>query len=146
MSITQAQARNAVMKHFTDAWAPTTHFAAYQDLPKEPPDNVRKNLLPWARACIDFDTQDTASIGGADGATLWRNQGMLKIQIFTASGTGAKLSDTLVQLLLAKFRGSKAADGEVWFQRIQQDQGPDGAWWMHCLYIQFVWHERVEAS
>lgn len=146
MSYGDAQARDAILALFNEAWrdaAPAALGGA--DVRVEWPG--RETLdpppvdAPWARVSIQFFDGGQRSLGSA-GDRRFERQGIVTVQVFTPKATGTADLDALVKIARDAFEGTRTADGEVWFRHTRRvDIGQDGVWEQVNVLSEFSFEE-----
>jgi hypothetical protein len=83
--------------------------------------------LPWCRISIRNLSEDQDTLG-APGARRFLNEGLITVEIYTASGDGYTLGGVLARVAKLAFRGNSLASG-AWFTQVTStEKGLDGPW------------------
>ena len=141
---TATQARDAISETINDAWLAsgvTSSIALQWDNVKEDPvgEDADGNPLPWARVTVRTFTSTQETLG-AVGARKHQTEGQVAVQIFTPSGDGHSLPDTIVEVLKAALRNIRV--GDLWFFDVRVNEiGTDGPYFNQNLLAGFRYAE-----
>ena len=130
-------ARGEILSHFTTAWnaqTPPVPTLLYQDK-KTPriPDSG-----PWARINVQHNDRDRATVGGNANNRRFRAFGIIIVQIFTPYGDGLTNNDSLVNVAVNAFEGTKTGEDRVEFRNVRsQEIGEDGPWFQTNVIAEF---------
>jgi hypothetical protein len=136
MSLTKAQARDEILSVLNEAWDATDYPMLFEDLPAVLPKNG-----PWARTSVRHVDGEQATLSGGLGLQKFKRSGFITVQIFSPSGDGLSLSDSLIKIVMDAFEG-KATSGGVWFRNVRSTEvGPDGNFFQVNVTIDFEYTE-----
>lgn len=142
MSLTRAQARdviNGLVKSAVDtynaAFNPDVQVV-YEDVEPLPNDGVTSQL----RVYIRHGEGEQATLGSV-GNRRFDRQGVVIVQVYTPTGDGFTLDDTLATLARNCFEG--VTSGGVWFRRVKaQEVGKTGKYFQTNVTASFEYSER----
>lgn len=117
MSCTLNEARDHILKVFSDVWAPTGNPVVYPSTAGTPNPNGDIPSAPvWARATIRFADGFQSSLTGPLEALKRHSRiGVVIIQVFGAVGDGSTAAYDAAQIVLNAFEKSRGIP--VWFKR-----------------------------
>jgi hypothetical protein len=141
MSLTLAEARDAVVEIVTTAWdaAPPSDSIAmhYDDVKADKPGGTTE-ALPFARTTVRI----LSSPQSTQGRRRYLTSGAVTVQIFTPFGDGHTLGDELSQIVLVALRGHVGSTGGLWFfDAVQNEIGEDGPWFQTNVDATFRFQE-----
>lgn len=137
MSLTYAQAVDAVLSVFKTAWDATGYDAFYDDTPRDRGDDEN----PWARATVLHVDGFQATLKSPNGQARYERAGLLTVQIFVSSGSGLQATYDLVKIVSDAFEG-KSASGGLWFRDVRaREIGRDGAFRQTNVIVRFEYDE-----
>ena len=137
---TIAAARDEILLHFRTAWdLGTSTRLLYDDRHRDLPDNA-----PFARITIQHNVSTQATVGGrissGGGGQRFRRFGLITVQIFSISGDGLTINDSLVQLALDAFEGTSTGADRVEFRNVRSNEvGQDGPWFQSNVLAEFTY-------
>ncbi len=138
MSLTPAQARNAIQGAFNVKWgtsAPLTPVA-YDNVSFDP----TKINTPWVRLNIQFASGSIQTLG-AVGERTFRNFGIVFVQVFTPAGTNTVVNDGFANTAKGVFKGVQLTGG-LWFRNAQiVTVGNEGKWYQQNVSAEFIYDE-----
>ena len=147
MTLTTAQARDAVMGLIETAWTASgaatenapLHFANVKsDRPGE--DGSSSQAEAWGRVSV----QMVESPQSTQGRRRWLTTGILTVQIFTPFGDGHLLGDAFAAVLLNALRGATNSPDGVWyFDATVNEIGQDGPWFQSNVTASFRFQEAL---
>ena len=143
---TIAEARDALLLHFTTAWnaqTPPIPLLFYTDKHQDPP-----NDAPYARIKVIHNIFEQATLGGkvTQGApgTRFRRFGIVTVQVFSVSGGGQVASDVFVDVALAAFEGQNTGSDKIEFRNARVNEiGQDGPWFQVNVIAEFTYDKVV---
>ena len=103
--MTHNEVRNAILTAFLSMWGTTT-LVAHDNQQFSPPDD----RTPWIRHNIRFMDGWQASIGDP-GNNLFRNTGMVVVQVFTPVGDFTYNNDVYCQTIYNHYKGNVSITG-----------------------------------
>ena len=135
MSMTPDEADKAIQAVFIAAWGTTTPVA----LDNKVFDAEALNV-PWVRLNVQFTTGSISTLGQV-GDRLFRNEGLVFVQVFTPVGGGKSANTLLATTARNVFRGVQLAGG-LWFRKEGIIHvGPDGKWYQQNVSAEFIFDE-----
>lgn len=148
MAVTAATARDEILAAFKAAWDgdPTSSSiqVLYENVPGEPPTDVDAatgKVPPYVRVSARHFTGGQSTLAGATGTRTFRRDGAVTVQIFTPTGDGFTLSDSLVPIAKNAYEGAATASG-VWFRNVRHNEvGTSGAWFQVNVIADFTYDE-----
>ncbi len=141
---TIAAARDEILLHFRTAWdLGTSTRLLYDDKHRDLPENA-----PFARITVQHTIAFQATVGGrissGGGGQRFRRFGLVTVQIFTISGDGLTINDTLVQLALDAFEGTSTGSDRVEFRNVRSNEvGQDGPWFQTNVMAEFTYDRLI---
>lgn len=139
MTATYAQARDAMMDLLNTAWA--AGASTYPILWDDRVGNPDPSKKAWARVFIRHNQGDQETLSNPIGTRLFRRDGIINVQIFTATGDGLKTSDALAKIVADAYEGKATSNG-VWFKNVRlRENGVDGNWYQVNVLIDFEYNE-----
>lgn len=137
LSLTYTQARDEILTLLKAAWDPTTYPMIYDDLKG----SVPTTSTPWARATLKHFTGNQSTLANDVGNRRFSRSGNLTVQIFTESGKGLSLSDTLAKIVTDAFEGQTSPSG-IWFRNVRYNEAvADGNWYQVNVIVDFEYDE-----
>jgi len=142
---TQTAARDAIIDTLRDAWLadPITVGIElqYDNVKADPPgEDAAGNALPFARITVRHQISPQETIGGV-GNRKHLTEGLVTVQVFTASGDGHTLPDQIAEILKAAMRNVRV--GDLWFFDVRVNEiGTDGPWFNQNVLGNFRYEER----
>lgn len=135
MSLTPDEADKAIQAAFLATWGTSTPI----DWDNKPFDVEGQNG-PWVRLSVQFVSGSISALGIV-GDRLFRNQGLVFVQVFTPVGGGKSPNTLLATTARNVFRGVQLAGG-LWFRNEGiNDVGPDGKWYQQNVSAEFIFDE-----
>lgn len=138
MSLTPAQARDAIQDAFNVVWGIPTPLTpiAYDNLSFDP----TKLNIPWVRLNVQFTSGSIQTLGGV-GERQFRNFGIVFVQVFTPPGSNTVVSDSFANTAKSTFKGVQLAGG-LWFRNTQiVSVGNEGKWYQQNVSAEFIYDE-----
>ncbi len=138
MSLTPAQARDAIQDAFNVAWGIPTPLTpiAYDNVSFDP----TKISTPWVRLSVQFTSGSIQTLG-AVGERTFRNFGIVFVQIFTLSGKNTVENDGFALTAKNTFKGVQLTGG-LWFRNAQITTiGNEGRWYQQNVSAEFIYDE-----
>lgn len=142
---TQVEARDAINNAINVAWLASGVTGAIElqwDNVKADPvgEDANGNSLPYARVTVRHFTSTQETLAGP-GNRKHQTEGAVTVQIFTPTGDGHTLADSIVPVLKTALRN--VSIGDLWFfdvrvNEIGQAQGP---WFQQNLIAGFRYTE-----
>lgn len=149
MTATLTQARDEVLAVFKAAWdadvASQGVYVQYEGGPaSDPPDDTSS---PWARVAVRHNPVQPGKVtlGRApDGRSRYRRSGLVLIQLFTPSGEGLSMADSLATIARRAFEGVSTSPGNVIFRTVSVNEvGENRGWFQTNVTTQFEYDEIV---
>lgn len=135
MSLTPDQADKAIQSAFLTQWGRTTPIA-WDNLDF----NAEAQNSAWVRLSVQFTLGGIAALANL-GDRLFRNLGIVFVQVFTPVGEGKSANTVLATQARGTFRGVQLAGG-LWFRNETiVDVGPDGKWYQQNVQAEFIFDE-----
>jgi hypothetical protein len=135
MSLTPDQADKAIQQAFATAWGTTTPIA-YDNKAFD----AESLNTSFVRLSVQFASGSISSMGQI-GDRLFRNSGLVFVQVFTPVGGGKSANTVLATAARNVFRGVHLAGG-LWFRREGiAHVGPDGKWYQQNVSAEFIFDE-----
>jgi len=139
MSLTPAQARDAIQDAFNTAWGvPGSELTliAYDNVAFDP----TKINVAWVRLSIRFTSGSIQTLGGV-GERTFRNFGIVFVQVFTLSGGNTVENDGFALTAKNVFKGVQLAGG-LWFRNTSiATVGNEGKWYQQNVSAEFIYDE-----
>lgn len=150
MAATITTARDEMLSAFIDTWGADPSSSSvqvlYENVPGEPPtevDPATGKLPPYVRVSVRHFTGGQTTLSGAVGTRTFRRDGLVTIQIFTPTGDGFVMSDTLVPIAKRAYEGKATASG-IWFRNVRNTEvGTSGAWFQTNILADFTYDEII---
>lgn len=140
----RADAVDLIFGEFNTVWAANAPapipVIAWEDQVFDPPDTADS----WVRVSVRHGDGDLITMGPV-GSRVWRNDGVVIVQIFTRSGIGRENSDALAEVAILAFRGKSVGVSPcVRFRDIKpREIGPDGPWYQQNITTSFEYDETA---
>lgn len=152
MTATINEAYDDILLTFRTAWLANADSAGipvkYPDVAQDdfPPAGVdaNNNPLPWVRVSVLHNpgAGGQSTLSGEVGQRRFSRFGILTVNIFTPSGGGRVLSQTLQQIAMRAFEGVRTAGTGVVFLRVRPvEAGPDGIYDLNNVIVDFEYDE-----
>ena len=148
MTATVTQARNEVFTLFRTAWLADASSLGvelrYEDVgPTDPPKIPTGGDAPsWVRIQLRHADGDQSSLGGETGTRIFERFGIITVQVFTPTGDGLVLNDTLSLIARNAFEGKTTSPGAVRLRRARiVAVGEDGPWYQSNVLVDFEYDE-----
>lgn len=140
MSLTLQETYDEILTRFKDAWDTTDDGngnpfeVAYPDVPLTPllqqyitgQLESTTPIQPWARVTIRPNVRVQKTLAGPNNRLYTRN-GILFVEVFTPTGDGNQLANTLCELVQNAFEGNNAI--HVWYPETRINvNGVEGLW------------------
>lgn len=147
MSLTLQETYDEILTRFKDAWDDASggpFEVAWPDVPLTPllqqyitgEIEDTTDLQPWARVTIRPNVRDQRTLG-SDGNRLWTRNGILFVEIFTPTGDGMVLSNTLCELVQNAFEGISSPHS-VWYPQTRINvNGIEGLWSRNTVTVEW---------
>ncbi|MEE9367040.1 MAG: phage tail terminator-like protein [Dehalococcoidales bacterium] len=140
MSLTPAEARDAIQDAFNAAWGvPGSELTpiAYDNVPFD----ASKIDVPWVRLSIQFASGSIQTLGGV-GERTFRNFGIVFVQVFTIAGSNAVINDGFAKTAKDVFKGVQLSAGGLWFRNTSiVTVGNEGKWYQQNVSAEFIYDE-----
>ncbi len=141
MTATLIQARDEILTQFKTTWEGDVVSqdlpVLYRDVPQDIPSSG-----DWARVTIQHNFGEQVTLSGETGARRFRQFGIVTVQIFTETGKGMELSDTLAMIAKTAYEGVTTLPGRVEFRRVRVNEvGQDGTWFQQNVLADFEYDE-----
>lgn len=135
------QARDEVMAVLKAAWDANSSSQdvplLYWDTAQKPPSEGA-----WARAIMQHGGGGQATLSGETGSRRFRYTGIVTIQLFTPTGGGLVLSDTLAQVVRNALAGVTTDPGQVHLRNVRSvEVGQEGVWFHTNVLADFEYDE-----
>lgn len=144
MTATFREAGDEIRTAIKDAWDPTGHPMAYQNVESDPPlPPEAGTLAAWGKTWIRHDPAGggQATLSGGNGVAVYNRTGTLRVQIFTILGSGTGPGYDLAKIVADALDG-KATPSQVWFRGVSIDEpGEDGEWYEQSVFARFEYDE-----
>lgn len=143
---TQTEARDSIIDRINTAWLAS---ATTQDLPlvfddvdgEKPGYDEAGKAIAWGRVTVRH-TAGAQETMAAPGDRRYGIRGNIVVQIFTPSGDGWTLSDSIVAILKTALRAPRLSH-PVWYTDVTPAEiGHDGPWSLQTLSANFGYQER----
>ena len=134
------QGRDEITGVFRTAWLADDDSknlpVQYPDVRFDPPDDGA-----WARLTIQHTQGGETSLTNANGQRVYGHVGIVTVQVFTPSGEGQTLSDTLAMIVANAYRGTRTTGGAVFRNVRTIEVGQTGAWFQVNVTADFDYTE-----
>lgn len=139
--VNKAQARDEVMALLRTAWLANSTSCGlpllFWDKDQKPP-----SAGGWARATMQHISGRAATLGNAEGVRRYRHTGTVTVQLFTPTGDGLVLADTLAQIVMEAFAGKSTSPGDVVLRDVRtREVGQTGIWFQTNALASFEYDE-----
>lgn len=140
MTATLTEARDVSLGLLRTAWLADS---TSQDIPllwwdtaQDPPSNGA-----WARVTMRHGEAFQATLAGETGSRRFTRTGVITVQIFTPTGDGLELSDSLAIIAARAYEGVTTDNG-VWFRNVRANEvGQDGKYFQTNVFADFEYDE-----
>jgi hypothetical protein len=148
MSATLTQARDQMLALFKAAWdaGPPSQgvLVLYDGVEGEKPSSTS---VPWARVAVRHNPVQPGQVtlGQADGRRRFTRTGLVFVQLFTPTGDGLSLADSLATIARSAFEGVATTPGNVIFRAVSVSEvGPEeGGWYQTNVTALFEYDQIV---
>ena len=142
MPLTRTAARDEILTLVKGVADGLTAFVAiYDDTRQDVPKAESSPLLSWARVLVRHVTGTQAALADFSGVRRFTKTGLVTIQLFTPTGDGLTLSDTLTEAFEAAVRTKSTPNG-VWFRNVRSIEiGNDGPWFQTNILAEFEYDQ-----
>lgn len=119
-------------------------LVVFEDVPLTPTqqaiiEGTSTPVKPWARLNVKDNLRSQETLGGV-GQRRFDNAGIVIVELYTPSGDGKKLADSLGTLVRNAYENINI--GSLWFRNARTvPVGPDGAWYHSNVIAEFEWQE-----
>jgi hypothetical protein len=135
MSLSPDEADKIIQSTFGAAWGTTTPVA-YDNKTFD----AEGQNTAWVRLNVQFITGSISALGQV-GDRLFRNEGLVFVQVFTPVGGGKSPNTLLATTARNVFRGVQLAGG-LWFRNEGITHvGPEGKWYQQNVSAEFIFDE-----
>lgn len=95
----------------------------------------------WLRVTLRVASSKQGSLSDNVGKRLWTTQGVLMVQVFAPSGSGATTGGTIAEGLVGVLRNY--SDGSLWLRNVMSTRiGASGAFFQHNVTASFTCDDR----
>lgn len=146
MPATFEQADDEMMARFNTAWLAGSESSS---IPVAWPnrrfdiDSVRQGDTGQAAAWVRFTTQHVTGSRRAIGGNLWRNRGLITVEIYVPGEQGNSLHRKLCRIAADAFRNQTTDSGVAFFNTRLREIGNDGPWYRVDVLTDFQYSEAI---
>ncbi len=131
MAVDFEDAQKSIETRFSTLWGTTTEIA-YDNVEHTP----GPTTISWVR--LNVLTGDSIVAGLAGSVNLYRNVGVIVVQVFVKEGEGVRVALLLADTAAAIFRGTQV-DGVLYRAPSVERIGPSDGWYQINVNIPFQW-------